>query len=55
MAKKPASRKPKSDKSPEAEYQRFLETAREVEASEKRQDLDAALKNIASHQKPPDR
>jgi len=50
MAKKPAKRKAKRkveyDRSPKAEYERFLETAREVGASDDPKDLDKAFKHV---------
>lgn len=47
--------KPKAEKSPEAEYERFLETAREVEASDDPSDLDKAVIRISpSKPKKPD-
>ncbi len=55
MSSKPAAkRKPKPDKSPKAEYARFLETAREVGASDDQKDLDKALKNVMVPGKPRD-
>lgn len=46
MSKKsPPQRKAPKDM-PEAEYQRFLETAREVEASEDEAEFEKALKKV---------
>ncbi len=38
---------------PEAEYQRFLQAAREVEASENAEDFDKAVKKVAKTHSPP--
>lgn len=51
MAKKRAQTKPKPDKSPKAEYQRFLEVAREVGASDDPKDLDKALNKVTASPK----
>ena len=42
----PKKAKPKTDKSSKTEYERFLETAREVGASDDPKDLDKALKKV---------
>lgn len=47
MTNKSTKRNAQPDKSPEGEYERFLETAETVGASKDAKDLDKAVKKVA--------